>query len=155
MGLSGLQDGVPWWVFGKIKFSLAVPMQGLGIFTVLWLLDKDVFCVFSNCFSSKSIDFSDFFFYFFYQCGVSSVTVQCLEMWQELTNIYYQQATLSSSIQLFLLFYIIIDKKNLKLYLRKWIFLWKIWYRYKWSVQQKFHSKLMQSSVRSDFSRHL
>lgn len=57
--------------------------------------------------------------------------------------------------QLFLLFYIVIDKKNLKLYLRKWIFLWKIWYRYKLSVQQKFCSKLMQSSMRSDFSRHI
>lgn len=32
-------------------------MQGLGIFTAPGLLDKDVFCVFSNCFSSKSIDF--------------------------------------------------------------------------------------------------
>jgi len=53
-------------------------MQGLGIFTALWLLDKDVFCVFSNCFSSKSIDFSEGIF--FYQCGVSSVTLECVQM---------------------------------------------------------------------------
>lgn len=117
MGLSGLQDGVPWWVFGKIKFSLAVPMQGLGIFTALWLLDKDVFCVFSNCFSSKSIDFSEGIF--FYQCGVSSVTLECVQMWQDLTNIYYQQATLSLSIHSYSFFFTLQSTKRILGYIYK------------------------------------
>lgn len=88
-------------------------MQGLGIFTALWLLDKDVFCVFSNCFSSKSIDFSEGIFLSM-PCLFSNIGV-CTDVTRPDKYLLSTGYFIIAHTHLFLLFYIVINKKNLNI----------------------------------------
>lgn len=71
--------------------------------TACWI--KMFFCVFSNCLSSRCIDFLASIY--FYLCSVSSLIAEFVQMWQDLTNIYYPLTTLSLSVERFFLFYFI------------------------------------------------
>lgn len=56
---------------------------------------------------------------FFYQCRVSSVTLECVRMSQDLTNIYYQQATLSLSIHSYSFLFTLQSTKRIFIYIYK------------------------------------
>lgn len=90
-------------------------MQGLGIFTALGLLDKDVFCVFSNCFSSKSIDFSEGIF-LSVPCLFSNIGM-CMDVTRPDKYLLSTGYFIIVRTQLFLPFYVVINKKNLNIYL--------------------------------------